>query len=70
MKQLKAFGGFWYDFLVGERPELFVGPIVVLLLAWLLLQLGTGAGVAGLVLFVAVVAVGAFSLYATVRPRG
>ena len=25
MRYLRAFGAFWYDFLIGDRPELFVG---------------------------------------------
>ena len=32
MRYLRAFGAFWYDFLVGDRPELFVGAIVALVL--------------------------------------
>ncbi len=27
---MRSFGAFWYDFLVGDRPELFVGSILVL----------------------------------------
>ncbi len=28
-KWVRAFGAFWWDFLVGDTPELFVGMIVV-----------------------------------------
>jgi hypothetical protein len=27
---LRAFGRFWWDFLIGDTPELFVGGLVVL----------------------------------------
>ena len=70
MRYVRAFGAFWYDFLVGDRPELFVGPIVALFLAWILVRGGIEAGVVGLVLFAAVAFVGALSLYLTTRPRG
>ncbi len=69
MRYVRAFGAFWYDFLVGDRPELFLGPIAALALAWLLVGAGVVPGVTGLVLFLAVCAVGALSLYLTTRPR-
>jgi hypothetical protein len=69
MRYTRAFGAFWYDFLVGDRPELFVGPIAALLLAWLLVGAGVAPGITGLILFLAVCAVGAVSLYLTTRPR-
>ncbi len=28
-RQLRAFGRFWWDFLVGETPELLVGAVLV-----------------------------------------
>ena len=31
MRWIRAFFDFWYDFLVGDRPELFLGPIAVLI---------------------------------------
>ena len=69
MRYIRAFGAFWYDFLVGDRPELFLGPIAALLLAWFLVGAGVAPGATGLVLFLAVCAVGAVSLYLTTRPR-
>jgi hypothetical protein len=69
MRYVRAFGAFWYDFLVGDRPELFIGPIAALLIAWLLVNSGVSAGVAGGTLFIAVVFVGAISLYLTTHPR-
>ena len=61
MRYVTAFGRFWYDFLIGDRPELFVGPIVALVLVALLIQAGWGA-VSGLLLFGLVVASGGVGL--------
>ena len=69
MRYIRAFGAFWYDFLVGDRPELFLGPIAALVVAWLLVGADVAPGITGLVLFLAVCAVGAISLYLTTRPR-
>ncbi len=55
---------------MGDRPELFVGPIVALFLAWILVRGSVDAAIVGLVLFASVALVGAFSLYLTTRPRG
>jgi hypothetical protein len=33
---LKAFGRFWWDFLVGDTPELFVATLVILAITALL----------------------------------
>jgi hypothetical protein len=30
VRWLKAFGRFWWDFLVGDTPELFVAAVVIL----------------------------------------
>jgi hypothetical protein len=69
MRYLRAFGAFWYDFLIGDRMELFVGPLVALLGAWILVQSGWPAGLVGLLLFVAISLIGAFSLTISVRPK-
>lgn len=34
-KWVRAFGTFWWDFLVGDTPELFVGMLVVVGVAFL-----------------------------------
>ena len=31
---LSAFGRFWWDFVVGETPELAIGVVLVVLAAW------------------------------------
>jgi hypothetical protein len=71
MRYVIAFGRFWYDFLIGDRPELFVGPIAGLALVAVLIQAGWGA-VSGLLLFGLVVASGGVGLareLATIRVR-
>jgi hypothetical protein len=35
-----AFGRFWWDFLVGETPELFVGTVLILAVAALIAHSG------------------------------
>ena len=70
MRYLRAFGAFWYGFLIGDHLELFIGPLVALLVAWIVLRIGWGDGLAaGFLLFVAVIGVGAISLTISVRPR-
>jgi hypothetical protein len=61
MRYMIAFGRFWYDFLIGDRPELFVGPIVALAVIGLLIQAGWSA-VSGLLPFGLVVASGGLGL--------
>jgi hypothetical protein len=62
MTFMKKFGAFWYDFLVGDRMELFIGPVVALMVAWGLLRMGLSSLVVGLFLFAAVCFVGGLSL--------
>jgi len=66
MTWLRRFGSFWYDFLVGDRWELFAGPIAALAIAALLVAMGVPGGVVGVLLFVGIVAVGAASVASTV----
>jgi hypothetical protein len=58
----RAFLGFWSDFLIGDRLELFIGPIVALLGAGLLVRAGLPGAIIGSLLFVALGLVGAFSV--------
>jgi len=69
MVRLRAFFRFWSDFLVGDRPELFVGPILSLLAVGLLVRGGLEAAVAGVLLTMLVMAVGALSVVAVLRGR-
>jgi hypothetical protein len=57
MTVVHRFYSFWYDFLVGDSWELFVGPIVALLVVGTCLSFGVDHAVAGLLLFTLVVAV-------------
>jgi hypothetical protein len=67
MRYLRQFGRFLYDFLVGDSWELFVGPIVGLLAAWALLQIGLPPAVVGGLLVVAVLLVGAINVALALR---
>lgn len=62
MRYLRSFFGFWYDFLVGDRWELFVGPILALVVAWLAVRANLPAPVSGVLLFVLVAGVGGVSI--------
>jgi hypothetical protein len=67
MRYLRAFGAFWYDFLVGDKWELFVGPIIVLAVAWLLVEANVPSGLAGAVVFAGLCLVGFLSLRSSTR---
>ncbi len=67
MDVLRRFAGFWYDFLVGDRWELFLGPIAALVVAWLLTQMGAPGTLTGALLFVLVIAVGGLSIGWAIR---
>ncbi|HLY13551.1 MAG TPA: hypothetical protein VKR24_04320 [Candidatus Limnocylindrales bacterium] len=58
----RAFLHFWSDFLIGDRLELFVGPIVVLLAAGALLGAGVDGALVGILFFAAIGLVGALSI--------
>lgn len=60
---LGRFGRFWYDFLVGDRWELLIGPILALVLAAALLGVGVSGGLVGLVLVASIIAVESFTLW-------
>jgi hypothetical protein len=63
----RAFLHFWSDFLIGDRLELFVGPILALIGAAVLLRAGLDGALVGVLLFVAIAAVGAFSISLATR---
>jgi hypothetical protein len=68
MRYLRAFGAFWYDFLIGDHPELFLGPLVALLISWIALRSGWTNGLVGLLLCAGIIVTGAVSLKLSVRP--
>jgi hypothetical protein len=69
MRFLRAFGAFWYDFLVGDRPELFVGSIAVFALAWVAVRAGLDPALAGGLLAACLLALGWVSLAFATRRR-
>jgi hypothetical protein len=69
VRYLRAFGAFWYDFLIGDRPELFVGSIVVLGLVWLAIIMGFSPTAAGGLLTVLILVLAGLSIWSASRPR-
>jgi hypothetical protein len=72
MRYVIAFGRFWYEFLIGDRPELFVGPLVALAVTALVTAAGWSI-VSGLLLFCLVIASLAWALVdelGAIRVRG
>jgi hypothetical protein len=69
MRYMRAFGTFWYDFLIGDHVELFLGPLVVLLVVWIPFRTGWAGGIDGFLLFAGITVVGAMSLTMSVRPK-
>jgi len=69
MTFLHRFGAFWYDFLIGDRPELFVGSILVLLAVWVAIQAGLDPVLAGGLLTALVLALAGFSIWAACRGK-
>jgi len=67
-RYLHAFGAFWYDFLVGDRPELFIGSIAILAAIWAAIQVGLEPGLAGLVLAALLFGLAGWSLWRASRP--
>ena len=69
MTFLRSFGAFWYDFLIGDRPELFAGPIVVFVLIAVGLRAGLGADLAAIALTLLVLGTAAASVAFAVRSK-
>lgn len=63
MSYIRRFIGFWSDFLVGDRPELFVGPIAALGLTWLAVRSGAPGALSALALFGLIALIGAASIW-------
>ncbi len=69
VRGLVAFGRFWWDFLVGDTPELLIGALVALGLVALLVD-GAAVNAAAVVAFpVMVTALLGVSVYRA-RPKG
>lgn len=67
MRWLQRFWRFWYDFLVGDRWELFLGPLAAMVIAAVAVAMGLPAPVAALLFVVAVLVVGATSVRMALR---
>jgi hypothetical protein len=67
MRYLRSFGSFWYDFLIGDRPELFIGSIVVLAAVWIAINMGLNPEVAGGVLTVLILVLAGLSIWSASR---
>ena len=67
MRYLHAFGAFWYDFLIGDRPELFAGSIVVLGLVWIAINMGLSPTAAGGLLTALILALAGLSIWSASR---
>ncbi|MHB8324037.1 MAG: hypothetical protein ACYDEA_04765 [Candidatus Dormibacteria bacterium] len=63
-RALAAFGRFWWDFIVGDTPEVAVGVAVIVSVAWWL-----AAGAAALAVVLVPVAVVALLVGSTWRGR-
>lgn len=69
MTYVRRFVAFWYDFLVGDRPELFAGSIAILAVVWLAIGAGLRPAAAGFALVLLVAALGGLSVWVASRPK-
>lgn len=69
VRWLKGFGVFWWDFLVGDTPELFIGVLVAIGLVTLLVKAASFNTAAVIVFPLVVVAVLGGSVYRARRGR-
>jgi hypothetical protein len=69
VRYLRAFAAFWYDFLIGDRPELFGGSLVVLGLVWLAISVGFSPTAAGGLLTILILFLAGLSIGSASRPR-
>jgi hypothetical protein len=68
-RAVNAFGRFWWEFLVGDTPELFVGVLVILGLVALLCRDPALRSVAAALLPLAVVGLLSLSIWRAARKR-
>lgn len=69
MRYVRGLAAFWYDFLIGDRPEVFVGSIVVLAVVWMAIQGGLSGAVAGSLLTILLLLLATVSIWSAVRHR-
>jgi hypothetical protein len=68
-RALRAFGRFWWEFLVGDTPELFVGVLAILGLVALVCRNQALRTVAAVLVPVAVVTLLSLSIWRAARKR-
>jgi hypothetical protein len=68
-RAVRAFGRFWWEFLVGDTPELFAGALVILGLVALVCRDPALGTVAAALLALAVVALLSVSVWRAARNR-
>jgi hypothetical protein len=69
MRFLRRFAHFWYDFIVGGRPELPVGVILALVVTSVAVRIDIQAIVIGMALFASIAALGIGSVWYRSRSR-
>ena len=67
MTPIRRFARFLYDFLVGDAWELFIGPILSLIVVAVLVGRGIPAAAAGVILVLLVIGVAALHLVLALR---
>lgn len=69
MRYVRGFAAFWYDFLIGDRPELFIGSIVVLGSTWVAIEVGLSPALAGGLFAVLILLLAGLSIWSASRRR-
>ena len=67
MAIVRRFADFLYDFLVDDRWELFIGPLVVLAVVAVVVGAGAAGAVAGILFVALIAAIAAISVGIAVR---
>lgn len=67
MQFVHRLAAFWYAFLIGDRPELFVGSIAVLVLVWIAIQAGLDPTLAGSLLTILILTLAGLSVRSASR---
>lgn len=68
MRYLKAFGQFWYDFIIGDDYKIAVAVVAALLVS-LALMMWTGLGDGALIVLAGLLVMGCFSLSLVIDTR-
>ena len=66
---LKAFGRFWYDFIIGDDWKIAVGVVIALSLTWLLFVVGVPEKIVTVLGGALILAAFTISLAIDVRPK-